>query len=175
MAVLAISLLAFRGNDTVREAMHAAFLYHAISAGMDMGIVNAGQLAVYDDLPKPLLEAVEDILFNRREDATDRLVNIADTLQSKGKKRRVNKKWRKLPVEKRLSHALVEGIAKYIEADTEEARLKHERPIQVIEGSLDGWNESGWRVIRRWKNVPTPSRKKCAGHEKGCCTPDSLY
>jgi 5-methyltetrahydrofolate--homocysteine methyltransferase len=135
---------AFRGNDTVREAMHAAFLYHAISAGMDMGIVNAGQLAVYDDLPKPLLEAVEDVLFNRREDATDRLVNIADTLQSKGKKRRVNKKWRKLPVEKRLSHALVEGIAKYIEADTEEARLKHERPIQVIEGPLmDGMNRVG--------------------------------
>ena len=135
---------AFRGNDTVREAMHAAFLYHAINAGMDMGIVNAGQLAVYDDLPKPLLEAVEDVLFNRREDATDRLVNLADTLKGKGKKKRVNRKWRKLPVEKRLSHALVEGIIEYIEDDTEEARLKYERPIQVIEGPLmDGMNRVG--------------------------------
>ena len=127
---------AFRGNDTVREAMHAAFLYHAINAGMNMGIVNAGQLAVYDDLPKHLLDAVEDVLFNRREDATDRLVNLASTLQTKGKKKRVNKKWRKLSVENRLSHALVEGIIEYIDDDTEEARLKYERPIQVIEGPL---------------------------------------
>ena len=135
---------AFRGNDTVREAMHAAFLYHAINAGMDMGIVNAGQLAVYDDLPKPLLEAVEDVLFNRREDATDQLVNLADTLKGPGKKKRVNRKWRKLPVEKRLSHALVEGIIEYIEADTEEARLNYERPIHVIEGPLmDGMNRVG--------------------------------
>ena len=129
---------AFRGNDTVREAMHAAFLYHAINAGMDMGIVNAGQLAVYDDLPKSLLEAVEDVLFNRRADATDRLVNLANTLQSKGKKRRVSRKWRKLPVEDRLRHALVEGVLEYIEADTEEARQNYERPIQVIEGPLMG-------------------------------------
>ena len=135
---------AFRGNDTVREAMHAAFLYHAINAGMDMGIVNAGQLAVYDDLPKPLLEAVEDVLFNRREDATDRLVNLADTLKGPGKKKRVNRKWRKLPVEERLRHALVEGILEYIEADTEEARQNYERPIQVIEGPLmDGMNRVG--------------------------------
>ena len=135
---------AFRGNDAVREAMHAAFLYHAINAGMDMGIVNAGQLAVYDDLPKPLLEAVEDVLFNRCEDATDRLVNLANTLQTKGKRKRVNKKWRKLSVEERLSYALVEGIIEYIEDDTEEARLKHERPIQVIEGPLmDGMDRVG--------------------------------
>lgn len=135
---------AFRGNDTVREAMHAAFLYHAINAGMDMGIVNAGQLAIYDDLPKVLLDAVEDVLFNRHEDATDNLVNLAGTLQSKGKKKRVNKKWRKLSVEKRLSHALVDGILEYIEDDTEEARLKFERPIQVIEGPLmDGMNRVG--------------------------------
>ncbi len=135
---------AFRGNDTVREAMHAAFLYHAIHAGMDMGIVNAGQLAVYDDLPKTLLEPVEDVLFNRAEDATDRLVTLAGTLQSKGKKRRVSRKWRKLPVEKRLSHALVEGIIEYIDADTEEARLTYKRPIQVIEGPLmDGMNRVG--------------------------------
>ena len=135
---------AFRGNDTVREAMHAAFLYHAISAGMDMGIVNAGQLAVYDELPKPLLEAVEDVLFNRREDATDRLVTLAGTLQGKGKKKRVNRKWRKLSVEERLRYALVEGIIEYIEADTEEARLSYERPIHVIEGPLmDGMDRVG--------------------------------
>lgn len=127
---------AFRGNDTVREAMHAAFLYHAINAGMDMGIVNAGQLAIYDDLPKQLLEAVEDVLFNRREDATDQLVNLADTLKGPGKKKRVSRKWRKLSVEERLRHALVEGILEYIEADTEEARQNYERPIQVIEGPL---------------------------------------
>ena len=135
---------AFRGNDRVREAMHAAFLYHAINAGMDMGIVNAGQLAVYDDLPKPLLEAVEDVLFNRREDATDRLVNLADTVKGKGKKKRVNREWRELSVAERLRYALVEGIIEYIEADTEEARLNYERPIQVIEGPLmDGMNRVG--------------------------------
>lgn len=135
---------AFRGNDPIREAMHAAFLYHAINAGMDMGIVNAGQLAVYDDLPKTLLEGVEDVLFNRRADATDRLVNLANTLQRKGKKKRVSRKWRKLPVEERLRHALVEGILEYIEADTEETRLNYERPIHVIEGPLmDGMNRVG--------------------------------
>lgn len=135
---------AFRGNDTVREAMHAAFLYYAINAGMDLGIVNAGQLAVYDDIPKPLLEAVEDVLFNRREDATDRLVDLANTLHGKGKKKRVSRKWRKLPVEERLRHALVEGILTYVETDTEEARQKYERPIQVIEGPLmDGMNRVG--------------------------------
>ncbi len=135
---------AFRGNDRIREAMHAAFLYHAINAGMDMGIVNAGQLAVYDDLPKTLLEAVENVLFNRRTDATDRLVNLANTLQGKGKKKRVSRKWRKSSVEERLRHALVEGILEYIEADTEEARQNYERPIQVIEGPLmDGMNRVG--------------------------------
>ncbi len=135
---------AFRGNDTVREAMHAAFLYHAINAGLDMGIVNAGQLAVYDDIPRPLLDAVEDVLFNRRENATDRLVDLARTLQSKTKKKRVDKAWRKLSVEDRLCHSLVEGIIEFIEADTEEARLKYERPIQVIEGPLmDGMDRVG--------------------------------
>ena len=126
----------FRGNDVVREAMHASFLYHAINAGMDMGIVNAGQLAVYDDIPKPLLEAVEDVLFNRREDATDRLVTLAETLQGTKKRKRVDKAWRKLSVEERLRHALVEGLIEHVEADTEEARRAYERPIQVIEGPL---------------------------------------
>lgn len=135
---------AFRGNDTVREAMHAAFLYHAINAGLDMGIVNAGQLAVYDDLPKQLLNAVEDVLFNRREDATDRLLELAKSHKGKSKKTRINKEWRQLPVEQRISHALVEGITEHIEADTEEARLNYERPIQVIEGPLmDGMDRVG--------------------------------
>ena len=134
----------FRGNDRVREAMHAAFLYHAINAGLDMGIVNAGQLAVYDDIPKPLLEAVEDVLLNRRADATDRLLELAKSHKGKSKKTRINKAWRKLPVEQRISHALVEGIIEHIEADTEEARLNYERPIQVIEGPLmDGMDRVG--------------------------------
>lgn len=134
----------FRGNDTVREAMHASFLYHAINAGMDMGIVNAGQLAVYDDIPKELLEAVEDVLFNRREDATDRLLEIANNMRGKRAKKRVNKEWRNLPVEQRISHSLVEGIVEHIEADTEEARLNYERPIKVIEGPLmDGMDRVG--------------------------------
>lgn len=134
----------FGQNYTVREAMHAAFLYHAINAGMDMGIVNAGQLAVYDDIPKELLKAIEDVLFNRHKDATDRLVTLAETLQGKGKKKKKNKQWRRLPVEERLSYALVEGTIEYIEEDTEEARLKYDRPIQVIEGPLmDGMDRVG--------------------------------
>lgn len=138
---------AFRGNDTVREAMHAAFLYHAINAGMDMGIVNAGQLAVYDELPKELLTAVEDVLLNRRPDATDRLVSLAETFASSGAvstRASQQREWRNRSVEERLQHALVEGILEFIEADTEEARLKYERPIQVIEGPLmDGMNRVG--------------------------------
>ena len=134
----------FGRNYTVREAMHAAFLYHAINAGMDMGIVNAGQLGVYDDIPKELLVAIEDVLFNRRTDGTDRLVTLAETLQGKGKKKKKNKQWRKMPVEERLSYALVEGTIEYIDSDTEEARLKYERPIQVIEGPLmDGMDRVG--------------------------------
>ena len=138
---------AFRGNDTVREAMHAAFLYHAINAGMDMGIVNAGQLAVYDELPKELLNAVEDVLFNRRSEATDRLVSLAETFAAVGaisNRASQQREWRNLSVEERLRHALVEGILEFIEADTEEARLKYERPIQLIEGPLmDGMNRVG--------------------------------
>src|SRR5262249_10668337 len=115
----------FRGNNTVREAMHSAFLYHAIKAGMDMGIVNAGQLAVYDEIPKDLLELVEDVLLNRRPDATERLVNFAETIKSQGKtEAKELDEWRSGTVEERLSHALVKGIVEYIEADTEEARQK---------------------------------------------------
>ncbi|HJK96027.1 MAG TPA: methionine synthase [Polyangiaceae bacterium LLY-WYZ-14_1] len=134
----------FRGNDVVREAMHSAFLYHAIRAGMDMGIVNAGQLVVYEDIPKDLLEKVEDVLFNRRPDATERLVDFAETVKGSGKKREVDLSWREAPVEDRLEHALVRGIVDYVEADTEEARQKLPRPLDVIEGPLmDGMKVVG--------------------------------
>ncbi len=126
----------FRGNNTVREAMHSAFLYHAIRAGMDMGIVNAGQLAVYEDIPKPLLERVEDVLFNRRPDATERLVELAETVKGAGKKREFDLSWRDAPVEARLAHALVTGTVDFIEVDVEEARQKLPRPLDVIEGPL---------------------------------------
>jgi 5-methyltetrahydrofolate--homocysteine methyltransferase len=127
---------AFRGNDAVREAMHAAFLYHAIRAGLDMGIVNAGQLAVYEDIGPDLLERVEDVIFNRRPDATERLVEYAGSVQGGGTKRELDLSWRDAPVEKRLSHALVHGIVDHIEEDTEEARQQHTRPLDVIEGPL---------------------------------------
>jgi 5-methyltetrahydrofolate--homocysteine methyltransferase len=126
----------FRGNDAVREAMHSAFLFHAIKAGLDMGIVNAGQLVVYQDIQPELLELVEDVIFDRRPDATDRLVTFADTVKGSGTKREVDLSWRDAPVEKRLAHALVHGIVDFIEADTEEARLTADRPLDVIEGPL---------------------------------------
>jgi 5-methyltetrahydrofolate--homocysteine methyltransferase len=126
----------FRGNDVVREAMHSAFLFHAIRAGLDMGIVNAGQLAVYQDIPADLLELVEDVIFDRRQDATDRLIAFANTVRGSGTKREVDLSWRDAPVEKRLAHALVHGIADFIEADTEEARQLADRPLEVIEGPL---------------------------------------
>ncbi|MCC6877568.1 MAG: methionine synthase [Sandaracinaceae bacterium] len=126
----------FRGNDVVREAMHSAFLYHAIRAGMDMGIVNAGQLVVYEDIPKDLLERVEDVLFDRRPDATERLVSFAETVKGEGKKREVDLSWRDAPVQKRLEHALVHGIDDFVEADTEEARKQASKPLEVIEGPL---------------------------------------
>jgi 5-methyltetrahydrofolate--homocysteine methyltransferase len=135
----------FRGNEVVREAMHSAFLYKAIQAGMDMGIVNAGQLAVYEDIPKDLLELVEDVLWNRRPDATERLVAFAEKIKNKGgKTQEVDLSWRNEPVEKRLAYALMKGIADYIEVDVEEARNIFERPLQVIEGPLmDGMNIVG--------------------------------
>jgi 5-methyltetrahydrofolate--homocysteine methyltransferase len=127
----------FRGNDIVREAMHSAFLYHAIKAGMDMGIVNAGQLAVYEEVPKELLEHVEDALLNRRPDATDRLIKLAETVKGKGKAAATEDlAWRDAPVEERLKHALVKGIDKFIETDVEEARPRYERCLSIIEGPL---------------------------------------
>jgi 5-methyltetrahydrofolate--homocysteine methyltransferase len=126
----------FRGNDVVREAIHSAFLYHAIKAGMDMGIVNAGQLIVYEDIPKDLLEHVEDIIFNRRPDATERLVQFAETVKGAGKKRETDLTWRDASVEARLSHALVHGVVDFIEADVEEARQQYDEPLRIIEGPL---------------------------------------
>ncbi|QED29073.1 methionine synthase [Microvenator marinus] len=134
----------FRGNNRVREAIHAAFLYHAISAGMDMGIVNAGQLEVYEEIPKDLLEHVEDVLFDRRPDATERLVDFAATLnQTTTQKKGRDDAWRNAPVEERMRHALIKGIDEFIEADTEEARIKLKRPIRVIEGPL----MDGMRIV----------------------------
>jgi 5-methyltetrahydrofolate--homocysteine methyltransferase len=133
----------FRGNDVVREAMHAAFLYHAIKAGLDFGIVNAGQLAVYEDVDPELLERVEDVIFNRRPDATERLVEIAERVRGAGTRRELDLAWRDAPVEKRLEHALVHGIVDHVEADTEEARQRADRPLEVIEGPL----MDGMRVV----------------------------
>jgi 5-methyltetrahydrofolate--homocysteine methyltransferase len=126
----------FRGNNAVREAMHSAFLYHAIRAGMDMGIVNAGMLEVYEEIPKELLELVEDVLLNRRPDATERLIKFADSVKQRGKAEVVEDLWRHGTVEERLGHALVRGIVDFIDQDTEEARLKYGRPLAVIEGPL---------------------------------------
>ncbi len=136
----------FRGNNPVREAIHAVFLYHAIKAGMDMGIVNAGQLAIYDDLPEELREHVEDVIQNRRDDATDRLLEIAEKYKGEGggTAKQEDLSWRELPVSKRLEHALVKGIADYVEEDTEEARQAYAKPLEVIEGPLmDGMNVVG--------------------------------
>ncbi|MEM7788271.1 MAG: methionine synthase, partial [Bacteroidota bacterium] len=135
----------FRGNDVVREAMHSAFLYHAVQAGMDMGIVNAGQLAVYDDIDPDLKEAVEDVLFDRRDDATERLVDLAESYRDADRLGAATEAaWRDAPVEERLAHALVKGLTDHIEADTEEARLGAARPLDVIEGPLmAGMNRVG--------------------------------
>src|SRR5438876_273814 len=134
----------FRGNNAVREAMHSAFLYHAIRAGMDMGIVNAGQLAVYEEIPKDLLELVEDVLLNRRPDATERLLAFADSVQTSAKSEFKEDSWRQGSVEDRLKHALIKGVVDYIEQDVEEARQKYARPLSIIEGPLmDGMNVVG--------------------------------
>jgi 5-methyltetrahydrofolate--homocysteine methyltransferase len=134
----------FRGNDVVRESMHSVFLYYAIKAGMDMGIVNAGALVVYDEIDPKLRELCEDVILNRNEEATERLVVFADTVKAKGKEEKKDDVWRSNAVEERLKHALVNGITDYIDADTEEARLKYPKPLDVIEGPLmDGMNVVG--------------------------------
>ncbi len=133
----------FRGNDRVREAMHSSFLYHAIKAGMDMGIVNAGQLVVYEDIPADLLQHVEDVLFARRVDATERMIEFAASVKGSGTKREIDLSWREAEVEDRLAHALVHGVVDFIEEDTEEARAKSTRPLDVIEGPL----MNGMRIV----------------------------
>ena len=134
----------FRGNNAIREAMHSIFLYHAIQSGMDMGIVNAGQLTIYDEIDKKLKTCLKDVIFNRSPDATDRLTEMAKSFEGKRTKRTINLEWRKAKIEERIKHALIEGITDFIEEDTEEARKKHERPIEVIEGPLmDGMNVVG--------------------------------
>ena len=134
----------FRGNDTVREAMHSVFLYHAIKAGMGMGIVNAGQMQVYDEIPAELKELCEDVVLNRKEDATEKLISFAETVKAKGKVAVKSEAWRSASVEERLKHALVNGITEFIEVDTEEARLKYPKPLDVIEGPLmNGMNTVG--------------------------------
>ncbi len=133
----------FRGNNIVREAMHSAFLYHAIKRGLDMGIVNAGALPVYDDIPKDLLEHIEDVIFNRRSDATERMIDFASRVKSEGKAEKKEEEWRSFPVEKRLEHALVKGIADFVDQDVEEIRTKVSRPLEIIEGPL----MSGMNVV----------------------------
>lgn len=134
----------FRGNNRVREAMHSAFLYHAIANGMEMGIVNPTMLEIYADIDIELLNYVEDVLLNRREDATERLLNYAETVKGEGKKKEIDLSWRETSVQKRLSYALVKGIVEYIELDVEECRQEYSRPIEVIEGPLmDGMNVVG--------------------------------
>lgn len=134
----------FRGNDVVREAMHSVFLYHAIRAGMDMGIVNAGQLQIYDDIEPVLKELCEDVILNRNDEATEKLINFAETVKAKDKQEKKTDEWRNAPVEERLKHSLVHGITDYIDTDTEEARQKYPTPLEVIEGPLmDGMNVVG--------------------------------
>jgi 5-methyltetrahydrofolate--homocysteine methyltransferase len=133
----------FRGNQKVREAMHSAFLYHAIQHGMDMGIVNPTMLEVYDEIPKDLLERVEDVLLNRREDATERLLDFAESVKGSAKRKEQDDEWRSGTLEERITHSLVKGIIEYIDADTEEARLKYDKPLHVIEGPL----MSGMNVV----------------------------
>lgn len=176
----------FRGNNVVREAMHSAFLYHGIKAGMDMGIVNAGMIEVYDEIPKDLLEHVEDVLLNRREDATERMLAFAENVKGEGKKKVEDLGWRESSVEDRLSHALVKGIVDFIEEDTEEARAKYQSPLKVIEGPLmDGMNIVGdlfgsgkmflpqvvksARVMKKSVAYLTPflEKEKASGNTKG--------
>ena len=144
----------FRGNDVVREAMHSAFLYDAIRAGLDMGIVNAGQLVVYEDIPAELLERVEDVLYDRRPDATDRLVTFAGTVKGEATKRELDLSWRDAPVEQRLSHALVHGIVDFIEEDTEEARGSSRAAARRDRGPADGRDEGRRRPLRLREDVP---------------------
>ena len=166
----------FRGNERVREAMHSVFLYHAIKAGMDMGIVNAGQLAVYDDLDPELREACEDVVLNRRADATERLLALADKFRGKGQAaREVDLAWRERPVEKRLAHALVHGITDFIEADVEEARTQRQAPARRDRRPADGRHEHRRRPVRLRQDVPAAGGEVGAGDEAGGRLSDALH
>ena len=166
---------AFRGNDVVREAMHSAFLYHARQAGLDMAIVNAGQLPVYDDIPKDLLEHVEDLLFNRRPDATERMLTFAQTVTGEAMRTEHDLTWREGSVEERLSHALVHGIDAFIEEDAEEARQGFERPLEVIEGPLmDGMQIVG-DLFGAGKMFLPAGREVRARDEEGGRLPRALH
>ena len=165
----------FRGNDLVREAIHSAFLYHAIKAGMDMGIVNAGQLVVYEDIPKELLEHVEDIIFNRRPDATERMVQFAETVKGAGKKREVDDAWRQATVEARLSHALVHGVVDFIEQDAEEARQKYRAPAADHRRPAHGRDEDRRRPVRRREDVPAAGRQERPRDEARRCVSRAVY
>ena len=159
----------FRGNDAVREAMHSVFLYHAIQAGMDMGIVNAGQLAIYEEIQPDLRQAVEDVILNRRPDATDRLLELAaaSVRSGGGVAKQADQEWRQLPPGQRLSHALVKGIDEFIVADTEEARLVATPATRRDRGAADGWHERGGRPVRLRQDVPSPGREVRPGDEEG--------
>ena len=165
----------FRGNDPVREAIHAVFLYHAIEAGMDMGIVNAGQLPIYADIPADLLERVEDVVLNRRPDATDRLLAVADQVKGQLGEQATDLAWREAPVQERLTHALVEGIADYIVEDTEEARHQVERPDPGDRGAAHGRHERRRRPVRRGQDVPAAGGEERAGDEEGGGAPGALH
>ena len=165
----------FRGNDVVREAIHSAFLYHAIKAGMDMGIVNAGQLVVYEDIPPELLEHVEDVIFNRRPDATERLVEFAEQVKGSGKKREVDLAWRDATVEERLAYALVHGVVDFIEQDTEEARQKYAAAARDHRRAADGRDEDRRQPVRRRQDVPAAGREERPCHEEGRRVPRAVH
>ena len=134
----------FRGNNQVREAMHSCFLYHAINSGMDMAIVNAGQITIYEQIPKDLKNAIEDVFFNKDDDATDRLIDISSNFSKNVEKQKITKKWREQEVEERVKYSLINGINEYIEKDTEELRINLKKPLEIIEGPLmDGMNIVG--------------------------------
>ena len=166
---------AFRGNDVVREAMHSAFLYDAIRAGLDMGIVNAGQLVVFEDIPPDLLEHVQDVLYDRRPDATDRLVSFASTVQGSATKRELDLSWREAPVGKRLEHALVHGIVDFIEEDTEEARAAVGAPARRDRRPADGRDEGRRRPLRLRPDVPAPGGQERAGDEARGGVPGAVH
>ena len=165
----------FRGNDVVREAIHSAFLYHAIKAGMDMGIVNAGQLVVYEDIPPDLLEHVEDVIFNRRPDATERLVEFAERVKGSGTKRELDLAWREGTVEERLAHALVHGVVDFIEADVEEARQQYAASARGHRGAADGRHEDRRRPVRRGQDVPAAGGEERPRDEEGRGVPRAVH